>query len=159
MAQSSRSFPFRRNHSSYQPMSLIGQRRHSHWNLRVLVSILLLLSLRYSIQRHSMIASPWSDDRIQTSFSQSFACRNLPGANDTVVILKTGSTELQDRMPIHMQTTLRCYPNLVLFSDHQEDFGAYHIHDALDSVSIGIKESHPDFELWRQLQRGEPFRD
>jgi hypothetical protein len=30
-------------------------------------------------------------------------CRNLPGANDTVVILKTGSTEFQDKLPI--QTT------------------------------------------------------
>ena len=80
-------------------------------------------------------------------------CRNLPGANDTVVIVKTGSTELPDRLPIHLTTTLRCYPNYLIFSDHEEYYQGEHIIDALDDVSTKIREEHPDFHLHRRLRQ------
>ena len=62
-------------------------------------------------------------------------CRSLPGANDTVVIVKTGSTELKDKLPIHFTTTLRCYPNYLIFSDHEEYIQGQRIIDALDDVT------------------------
>lgn len=80
-------------------------------------------------------------------------CRNLPGANDTVVIVKTGSTELKDKLPIHFTTTLRCYPNYLIFSDYEEFLQGEHIIDALDDVTPEIKDQHADFHLHRRLKQ------
>jgi hypothetical protein len=80
-------------------------------------------------------------------------CHQLPGANDTVVILRTGSTEIADKLPVHLSTTLKCYPNHLIFSDHEETFHGETVIDALASVSPGILETHPDFELHRRLRR------
>ena len=92
----------------------------------------------------------------ETEFSKlpggDLPCRSLPGAEDVLMVLKTGSTELQDKLPIHLTTTLRCYPNYVIFSDYEEDYHGEHILDALDNVDPQLKKDHPDFELWRRLQ-------
>jgi hypothetical protein len=80
-------------------------------------------------------------------------CHQLPGANETVVILRTGSTEIADKLPVHLSTTLKCYPNHLIFSDHEETFHGETVIDALASVSPGILETHPDFELHRRLRR------
>lgn len=79
-------------------------------------------------------------------------CSTLPGANDTLVVLKTGSTELEDKLPVHLKTTATCYPNYMIFSDHEEYFQGNHVFDALESVDKGIRETHPDFELYRRLK-------
>ncbi|KAF2159490.1 glycosyltransferase family 31 protein [Zasmidium cellare ATCC 36951] len=78
----------------------------------------------------------------------------LPGADDVVVILKTGSTELRDKLPVHLNTTLRCYPHYLIFSDYEETYKSEHIYDALEFVNSSIRHTHPDFELWRRLQKG-----
>lgn len=79
-------------------------------------------------------------------------CRHLPGANDILVVLKTGSTEIKDRLQIHLSITLRCHPNYMIFSDFKEDFQDEHIFDALEGVSPEIIEHHKDFELYRNLR-------
>lgn len=50
------------------------------------------------------------------------SCIDLPGANSTLVVMKTGSTEIRDKLPIHFSTTFRCYPNYLIFSDLNERF-------------------------------------
>jgi hypothetical protein len=79
--------------------------------------------------------------------------RDFPGANDTLVVMRTGSTELQDKLPIHLATTLLRYPDSIIFSDYEEDFGNRHVLDALESVDSYLKETNPDFELWRRLEQ------
>ena len=81
-------------------------------------------------------------------------CLGLPGANDVVVVLRTGSTELADKLPIHLSTTLRCYPNYLIFSDHEETYEGERVLDALDSVSEEIQQTNKDFELYRRLRGG-----
>ncbi|SMR53307.1 unnamed protein product [Zymoseptoria tritici ST99CH_3D1] len=76
-----------------------------------------------------------------------------PLAQDTVIILKTGSTEIASKFPIHTTTTLRCYPHSLIFSDHAENFHNATILDALASVSPAIQATHPDFHLWRRLKQ------
>lgn len=80
-------------------------------------------------------------------------CRDLPGADDTVVIMKTGSTELKDKLTIHLSTTMRCYPNFLIFSDYDEVYQNHTIIDALATVSSNIRENHPDFRLYQRLQQ------
>ena len=79
-------------------------------------------------------------------------CRLLPGANDTVIVLKTGSTELQNKLPVNLATTLRCYPNHLIVSDYAQTYHGETIVDALQDVDTTYKESHADFALYRQLQ-------
>lgn len=87
------------------------------------------------------------------SLTGSLPCRELPGANDTLVIVKTGATELQDRLPVHLHTTFRCYPHYIVVSDHEETYRGLQIRDALDSVSEEKKAEHADFGLYRRLKQ------
>jgi hypothetical protein len=66
---------------------------------------------------------------------------------------RTGSTELQDKLPVHLTTTLLYYPNSLIFSDYEEEFQNRHVFDALESVDSHLKETSPDFELWRRLKQ------
>jgi hypothetical protein len=81
-------------------------------------------------------------------------CHDLPGANETLVVLKTGAGEIEEKLPIHLQTTFKCYPNTVIFSDFGETFMNHTIVDVLEDVDPEIKDNHDDFELYRKLQRG-----
>lgn len=84
--------------------------------------------------------------------SSSLPCHDLPGASGAVVILRTGSTELQDKLPVHLSTTLRCYPTHLIFSDYGETYHGETVVDAFSSVSKQILDDHPDFELYRRLR-------
>ena len=80
-------------------------------------------------------------------------CRHLPGASDTVVIMKTGVTELEDRLPPHLENTLKCPPNSVIFSDHEELYqGKYEIRDVLANISPEILQHNDDFSLYRRVK-------
>ncbi|KAF2224973.1 hypothetical protein BDZ85DRAFT_272954 [Elsinoe ampelina] len=79
-------------------------------------------------------------------------CWDLPGTNDILVILRTGSTELDHRFPVHRSTTLQCYKHHLVFSDLEEHYHGEHILDALESVDINIRENHKDFDLYRRLK-------
>lgn len=79
-------------------------------------------------------------------------CREIKGADDVLVIVKTGSTELQDKLPVHLRTTLSCYPDTVIFSDFEEDLEGHHIFDALEPVDELVKSTHDDFALYRRLK-------
>ena len=81
-------------------------------------------------------------------------CWELPGAADTVVVLRTGATEIASKFPVHVRTTLQCYPNYIIFSDYEETFQGQHVRDALDTVDPRIRQNHPDFGIYRRLQKG-----
>ena len=89
----------------------------------------------------------------QPSPQKELQCKSLPGADNVLVIFRTGSTELEDRFADHFSTSLQCFPNYLVFSDLEEDYGEEHILDALEQVSPEIIESHPDFELYRRLRK------
>jgi hypothetical protein len=78
-------------------------------------------------------------------------CPPLPGIEDVQVILKTGITEALEKVPVHFQTTLRCIPNYVLFSDFEEEINGTHVHDVLRSVNETIKRTNPDFDLYNRI--------
>lgn len=82
-----------------------------------------------------------------------FSCSHLPGTDETLIVIRTGSTELVNRLTVHLSTSLRCFPNHLIFSDLEEQFHGEHIIDALADVSLDIKENDPDFELYRRLRK------
>ena len=52
-----------------------------------------------------------------------------------MVILRTGSTELIDKLPVHIRTTLQCYPSYVIYSDFDERYMSEDIYDVLRDVN------------------------
>lgn len=68
--------------------------------------------------------------------------------------MRTGSTELAAKLPVHLDTVLQCFKNHLIFSDSAETYNKHPILDALESVSTNLKETHPDFNLYRLLRDG-----
>lgn len=81
-------------------------------------------------------------------------CQSLQGANETLVVMRTGSTELAAKLSVHLDTTMRCFPHKLIYSDTTEIFNGHIVLDALESVSSEVKEKNQDFELYRRLRDG-----
>lgn len=135
------------------PFSALGILQSKRVLLRVLVISIVLAALliwRFDdlhISRRTVISK-------SAPVSNHPPCWNSPGGNETLVVFRTGATEVKDRFPVHTTTTLRCFPHYLIFSDVEEDYLGEHILDALDSVSPDIIANNPDFELYRRLQQG-----
>ena len=82
-------------------------------------------------------------------------CQHLPGRDDVVVVMRTGATEIADKLPAHLNTTFRCYKDFLIFSDYEETFQDHAVHDVLSPMKQEFIESNPDFGLYlRLLQYG-----
>ena len=79
------------------------------------------------------------------------SCRNAPGSENVFIMLKTGATEIYEKLPTHFVTLFKCTPHFMIFSDLAQDFADYVIHDAIAPVSKHYREHHEDFELYRKL--------
>ncbi|KAI5363937.1 hypothetical protein Slin15195_G095920 [Septoria linicola] len=78
-------------------------------------------------------------------------CLRLPGADKILVILKTGATAIYDRLPIHLESTLKCIPNYMIISDLEQTIGTTKIHDVLKLVTQPTRETHHDFDLYHNI--------
>jgi hypothetical protein len=123
-------------------------------NRRILVSALATATLYLLWVTVEVSPLKFSLPRFESNQYAALPCRSLPGINDTLVIFRTGSTELDDMFAIHLSTTVRCFPNYLVFSDHKEDYYGERVLDALPDVDPYIRANNPDFELYRRLQQG-----
>lgn len=108
---------------------------------RACVFMILLCFIVYclSIQRHTRRRASFSANQSANSHhaadlddsTTSDSCPASTSAQRIVVSVKTGATEAAVKIPMQMQTTLRCVKNVFLFSDLEQDIGEYHLHDAL----------------------------
>lgn len=62
-------------------------------------------------------------------------CAGLDGIEDLAIILKTGSTEIYEKLPIHLITTFKCVQDHLVYSDAPQDFAGELVRDALALVS------------------------
>ncbi|KAJ9654192.1 hypothetical protein H2201_009037 [Coniosporium apollinis] len=85
--------------------------------------------------------------------SSTSICPSIPGAEEVLVVVKTGATEIFHKLPEQLLTHLRCIPNLMIFSDLEQEIGDYHIYSALDEVSDEYKDNHEDFEFYRKMRK------
>ncbi|KAF2101506.1 hypothetical protein NA57DRAFT_64278 [Rhizodiscina lignyota] len=81
------------------------------------------------------------------------ACAGLEGADRIVVVVKTGATEANLKVPPQLRTSLRCAPNIFIFSDMEQTIGKHKVHDALKNVRDEIKDGSPDFHIYREQQK------
>lgn len=86
-------------------------------------------------------------------------CAELPGAKDMLLVMKTGSSVIDKRLPIHLSTTFRCTPDFLVFSDMAQDFHGLQIHDSLDELHKYVDMSNPDLKYYEYLRKsGETAR-
>lgn len=90
---------------------------------------------------------------VQATATSLLPCAEFEGAEDIVFVIKTGSTEALEKLPIHVNTTLRCFPHAIIFSDYGEVISGHELRDAVGNVSSEVRDEDADFELWRKLQR------
>jgi hypothetical protein len=129
-------------------------RTNRRWLFTAAATIFLILILGTQIR----LSNSWTSQLLPglpsiNSGHATIPCHDLPGANETLVVLKTGAGEIEDKVPIHLQTTFKCYPNTVIFSDFGETFMDQPVVDVLDDVSSELKDKHADFDLYRRLKR------
>lgn len=79
-------------------------------------------------------------------------CPQSSIANDVLLVMRTGATESLEKLPVHFDTTFACAPYYVVYSDLEESINGHQVLDVLDGVQDVLKNSHPDFELYRQLK-------
>lgn len=79
-------------------------------------------------------------------------CPQSPLVNDILVVMRTGATEIHQKLPVHFDTTLRCVPDFVIYSDYSETIHHHQVHDVLRGVEKSLIEQQPDFAHYRHLQ-------
>lgn len=78
-------------------------------------------------------------------------CADLDGIDDLAIILKTGSTEIYEKLPIHLITTFKCVHDHLVYSDAPQDFAGEHVRDALALVSKEARAERDDLEQHRLI--------
>ena len=63
-------------------------------------------------------------------------CSSAPDAHRIMVIMKTGATELEYKLPTHLITLLKCIPHghFIIFSDMAQTFADYPVFDAVQNA-------------------------
>ncbi|KAL5341440.1 hypothetical protein BJX70DRAFT_51863 [Aspergillus crustosus] len=120
---------------------LLSQRAYRR--LYIGASILLLIHL-YAVYTHYF-------PTLDISTSTSLPCPSLPGIENVLVVLKTGVTEAHDKLPIHRNTTLRCIPDYIVWSDYDELIADIPVHDVLYNESSHLHQL-PDFNLYTRVR-------
>lgn len=75
-----------------------------------------------------------------------------PDSDKIFLMIKTGSTVLWNRLPIHLMTTLTKVPYFGLYSDMATSVGGHEVIDILANVTEKTKNVR-DFKLYRRLQK------
>ncbi|KAL7623669.1 hypothetical protein AAE478_005221 [Parahypoxylon ruwenzoriense] len=136
---------------------LLTSERLSEWSLQS--STLGSSSLRrpYNFVRansSSSVGSPQinNDLALPPPRQNNPLCASFPDTSNILVIVKTGATESYSKIPTQLLTTLRCVPDLLIFSDLEQSLAGFHVHDSLVTVSTAAKDDNPDFDLYRRQQ-------
>ncbi|TKA77563.1 hypothetical protein B0A55_06630 [Friedmanniomyces simplex] len=127
--------------------------------------LLCLALLRHITPRPALTWSrPYENDQarpnadhdgtaLPTPTPLSLTCELPEGLDDVLVVLKTGATEIYEKLPIHLATTFACLPDYLVYSDVAQQFGAVPVHDALALVSEELRQRHDDLAYYRTLQQ------
>ena len=125
---------------------------HRSFICRLLFCALLSVSVLNIFTRASAPLFPHSAKSAAHNPAADVFCPQSKLANDVLVILRTGATESQEKVPVHFRTTLRCVPHFVVHSDLDEKIEGHPVHDVLKGVSDKTKQENDDFKLYHQLQ-------
>ncbi|KAJ5812914.1 hypothetical protein N7447_009937 [Penicillium robsamsonii] len=140
--------------------------RYGRWVLILGPIILILIILQFN---HANFGAKITQDVIQPAAGLTIEihnettaktenvpsyCPTETGMDDVLVVMKTGITESQHKVPVHLRTTLRCVPHKIIVSDFEEDIAGTRTHDVFLNVSDTLKQSNADFALYNRAREG-----
>lgn len=143
--------PLRGGWTCRSPFPMFSPRRRSRRLILLISPVLCFLLFYHFLTFPSDQRAPSARDDVP-DYRHEFRCPPLPGIEDMLVVLKTGVTEALDKVPVHFQTTLRCVPNYVIFSDFEEKISGVQVHDVLRGVDSEVKRTIPDFDIYNRIQ-------
>lgn len=78
-------------------------------------------------------------------------------ARNMIIVLKTGGNVMMDRLPVHLQTTVRCVPraHLVIVSDVSANVEGYEVHDVIADVPDALLNKTGTLAYYDALQRAD----
>ncbi|KAF1999237.1 glycosyltransferase family 31 protein [Amniculicola lignicola CBS 123094] len=79
-------------------------------------------------------------------------CKEVHGAENVMIIVKTSKAELDKKLPTHLKTLLSCVPNFAIFSDHSGEIEGFPVYDALSDISNKTKDTHKEFNEYVHMQ-------
>ncbi|KAI1172827.1 glycosyltransferase family 31 protein [Nemania sp. FL0916] len=117
----------------------------------LLVSVILITIFIYLRPTSIPAYSTWTTTSVQGK-EDGVVCPNSPLMKDVFVVIRTGATEAQEKLPVHFKTILTCVPDFIIYSDMNEIVDGHEVHDVLNEVNATIKKSAPEFELYERLR-------
>ncbi|KAF2648190.1 glycosyltransferase family 31 protein [Lophiostoma macrostomum CBS 122681] len=89
---------------------------------------------------------------LPTSTSRPQRCKEVHGAKDITVIVKTSKADIASELPAQLETLLSCVSDFLIFSDHGGVFNGITVHDVLEGVSDASRAAHSEFEDYESLK-------
>ncbi|ANB12119.1 hypothetical protein AWJ20_357 [Sugiyamaella lignohabitans] len=87
------------------------------------------------------------------NLQQRLTADHTVNANKILLLLKTGSKTLWDRVPVHFFTTLTRFPNFALYSDAADSIAGYEVVDILANVSQSLLLESDQFSVYRSYRQ------
>ncbi|KAL4961899.1 uncharacterized protein BDV14DRAFT_203362 [Aspergillus stella-maris] len=114
--------------------------------------IYVLIRLNW-YHRYGIDTTDWQENNAAFNPGQNntAACGYLPEMENILVVLKTGATEALKKVPVHLETTLRCIQHYAVISDYEEHILGVQTRDVLRSVSQATRQTNTDFDIYNRL--------
>lgn len=117
------------------------------------------LTSRAKFQRHvapksgaqAVIAPPQHHAPGHIAKSRCKSLRAL-GLDHVAIVLKTGSTEIYEKLPIHLSTTFECLKDQLIYSDVPQTFANVPVRDALALISPTLRNEHEELKQYHTLK-------
>ncbi|KAK9464332.1 hypothetical protein V1512DRAFT_272942 [Lipomyces arxii] len=85
------------------------------------------------------------------TYANGYETSYIPGAEDVVLMIKSGATVLWQRLPIHLATTLPQVPHFYIYSDAPDVIAGIPVIDILSHTSKKLRQSD-DFRMYKQQE-------
>jgi hypothetical protein len=74
--------------------------------------------------------------------------------NEVTIVLKIGAVQAKTQLPLYLNRLGRCKQDLLIFSDHKDNYNGFEIADALAHLRPEYKFNNPDFDVYDRIHNG-----
>ncbi|ETS76082.1 hypothetical protein PFICI_11469 [Pestalotiopsis fici W106-1] len=130
---------------------MLGQKGMRRRGFRLMiVSFILTISFMLYLNKFQYSIASFSSSSI-IAHGPSPICPKLFMSDNVAVVLRTGATESQEKLPVHFDTVMSCVSDFIVYSDYNETIQGCQTHDVLSDVDDTIKDTATEFALYKHL--------